>query len=379
MKKGLRFDGNKDINSRYFSWIIFVIIYSERFKRKGRNDMKKPFYQITATFLVLMMLTGEGCITKGLKVEDYPDYQDLIYGENGNGANSNIPGEGNMYNIELLNPAYKDDVPEEVQNLAIDMIKAVSEGKESVEVKITDAKPTHANLAFSLAYYSNPVMELVEMNYDSDRKVCDFTYVVDNPAEKCKKFEQNVNNLFANCINLSDNDEKKAKALYGYLINELEYDHEYETAWRDGTINSYSNDAYLLTIDCLENKTAHFDNVLFLYTFCLNQLEIKSLIIGGSGKLTYTKSAELTDLVQNSNIWMIITIGDNSYHCDTFFEAAVLYEDRKKDPDAQCKYLFFGMSDKTRDDSFDTYYTGVGFILDPALGKDIPKCDKEYK
>lgn len=337
--------------------------------------MKKTFYRITAVLSALTMLACEGCITEGLKVEGYPDYRDLVYGDGSAGSDSVVLGEGNLYNPEILNLTFKDDVSENIQKLAVDIIKAVSEGKESIPVDIPDAKRAHVDLAYELAFYSNPIVEIAVVDFDSDKKECTISYGVDNPEERCKQFEKEINEIFAACVKVSDTDEEKAKAIYGYLINEIEYDHEYETALRSGQ----NVDDYFMTIDSIERKKGTYLNLFFLYGFCLNQIGIKSLFVVGGGKLTYAKSNELNNLIQNENIWMIITIGDYSYHCDTLFEAAVLYEERQKDPEANCKYQFFGMSDKTRKESFEPYYMASAIRLDPMIQKEIPECEKDIK
>ena len=88
----------------------------------------------------------------------------------------------------------------------------------------------------------------------------------------------------------------------------------------------------------------------------------------------------------SGGIWAWIIVNDednNSYNCDILMDELLLDEQRKTKEDYESDMAFFGMSDKTRSESFDYVggYLAVTMNSNNSTGNGssgVPKCDKDY-
>ena len=133
--------------------------------------------------------------------------------------------------------------------------------------------------------------------------------------------------------------------------------------------------------DCCPHR--HF---LLLYDYFLTQLNVKHYIIFGVGNPIDPAVESISEAFEvNQNLWtwmMIIDENDNAYQCDILMDKYVLDEQRKSIDDYESDMRYFGMSDKTRKESFDIGVRLYAMSMDSNInntGAKFPECKEDYK
>ena len=89
----------------------------------------------------------------------------------------------------------------------------------------------------------------------------------------------------------------------------------------------------------------------------------------------------MDEIVNNSRgwAWLVVYDGDNSYNCDIILDKIALDVQRETFEGYESELIYFGMSDKKRDESFKVYYELVLQTLNPVGAQGLPKCENDYK
>lgn len=394
--------------------------------------MKRVFSAMISALLVLSLLFISACNEKIVDSDDYPTAAihesesdgKTADGEKNEDANNDNREEsdGNsideillheidslrengkfVYNPVTIHPAYlmlTQDNPKAVK-AAKKIMQTVYETGSEVEFEEGEHYTLNElQLAYSLAMISTPLMETVGLNFeDTDNVTIVYfpQYSTDesgNPEvsedagrgearEKYEKFEQYITDTINENITPENSDEERAAIIFGEIVKDFEYVSDAETGYDviEGSgelqIEHHIPDSL---VDCVNSGKINESGMAELYRFFMTQLNIKCINIGAEGQYK-SQNIERTDKeFEDTKMWEwnLIYLGEDSYHCDLYFEKALYDENKAKYEDYEPELEYFGMSDNTRNKSFTMYNR---FSIRPMyFTKDIgiPSCESDY-
>ena len=391
---------------------------------------KKKILTVIMTFTCVFSLLANTACNKPSKVEYYPEVEVVetpVDDENGGEEvveekeeeldEALLPeyisfretGEFKL-NPEILHPSYKEQVKNnpKVIKAAKKALQAVYNGEETVtfdegdeEYQISELK-----LAAELASMSNPMCDVVytteDKNEDGSFNLVYFSkYELDEfnqrsydsgisgveAKERFDDFEKFVTEIVNNSgAKQTDSDIEVARLIYKELIENVTLIYPSE---EDGGLQAYFTSSIpgeetvikqTTIIDRANARELELYDVISIYEFILTQLGIKCEIMGANGKyVAQSNGIDAQMSTMNTWIWPIVYSDDKAYHCDIIFDKTVLDEQRVNFPDYESDLLYFGMSDKTRDESFQPIWSQMLGTVIASKQLSVPKCEEDYE
>lgn len=326
--------------------------------------MKKNKILIVATSIIAMALSA---CSENAEVTDYPEISVDTIKETTEKeqTKTSILDEEHYWDVlkcdmTKLNPSYTENMSEEEQNAAREILACVAEGKETLELSDSTLTPKQINNALSLAGVSSPIMQGIYIMRDNEgnRKI---NYIIDNPKETYKAFAEKISGIIDENVNPDDSELMRIKAMYGYLMNENEFDVE---IFNSMTIYDGNSEQPITCKEILNNKIESIGYEA-MTRFIFTQLDIQYIYVLAEGELLL-KNDMLIDISTRNMFdqspdgnpimtrgWYIFTADGKQYNCDPLFEGYSLYEERRTNSSASCEFEYFAMSDETRKKSFD--------------------------
>ena len=188
-------------------------------------------------------------------------------------------------------------------------------------------------------------------------------------------------------VSADDSDIEKARAVYEALANDM------------GTVNldDYHNGAivYEYEIEDFLNRRTLIEGALErkldqaeiarLYRFILSQLNIECYAVQASGTYYKQNDEKLDKFMKDEylNIWNVVVSEGKAYHCDLFYEIVILDTLKSENSNATADMTYFGMSDETRNKSFNVTKTSLkslnSYMYEDVPGDVIiPECVEDY-
>ena len=309
------------------------------------------------------------------------------------------------YNPTALHPVYKMEMKKNPK--VVKVAKLILQAVYDVEPTLVldgdyECSDSEFDLARKLAGMSSPMIYCVE--FDSEDKITyNITYFPTystneflevnveggiSPEEAKAKFEDYedlVTGIINNNLTDKDDNMQRAAKIYKALIEEFELDYESlkeEENTEEEEVpeeeHYFSNNSYL---DVVNSKKISPWLFLDLYDFFMVQLNVRTIQVGASGQYKPQTYAKMDEIVNNSRgwAWLVVYDGDNSYNCDIILDKIALDVQRETFEGYESELIYFGMSDKKRDESFKVYYELVLQTLNPVGAQGLPKCENDYK
>ncbi|MBP5494084.1 MAG: hypothetical protein J6X97_03240 [Lachnospiraceae bacterium] len=249
-------------------------------------------------------------------------------------------------------------------------------------------------LVYSVIY--NPKSSYVldeEGNIDEDQ--IGFTQLNDEEARKMVvDFTDYVQTIIDNNISKDDSDMEKAEKIYEAIVKEISYreKRQYEEQhyfYSDEEIAEAANSQTTIVEDLINENATTQTRIALFYQYILTQLNIECMTVTSSGAYT-SQGIERLDNEMNTtgrNIWNVIVVDGKAYNCDLAFDMLNYEYEKSENPNYEPVMKYFGMSDKTRADSFNVLDRGNLYIYDPTVDyswdtpkKDmVPECKQDYK
>ena len=417
-----------------FSYLVYWR-YSEEKNMKKTNktqlgtNLKRGMslgLSIVMTFAVLM---ANGCDNKPAVIEDYPevevtpveevieevtpvvdeDEEVVVAKETINRGYDSIYDTGTfVFNPEAVNPAIKEEMKnkETSYKVGMDILNAIHEHKTEFELTGDDeVDELDFNRGFKLARTTSPMATCVDITM-VDTNIYKISYFpavsADGSIEldedtdmsevenRLNAFEEYVTEMINNNITADDDYMQRAKKIYKALIEDIELVHDTEILEKANLSNpmydirdSYDTDI----IDVPETKKLNHYQFLFLYDYFLSELNVEHyVVLGRTLEEEYAFDWLNEDMESSGGIWAWIIVNDednNSYNCDILMDELLLAEQRKTKEDYESDMKFFGMSDKTRSESFNYVggYLAVTMNSNNSTGNGssgVPKCENDY-
>ena len=418
-----------------FSYLVYWRYNEEKNMKKTNKtrlgtNLKRGMslgLSIVMTFAVLM---ANGCNNKPAVIEDYPevevtpveevieevtpvvdeDEEVVVAKETINRGYDSIYDTGTfVFNPEAVNPAIKEEMKnkETSYKVGMDILNAIHEHKTEFELTGDDeVDELDFNRGFKLARTTSPMATCVDItkvdtnkykiNYfpavSADGSI-DIEFDEDTDMSEVENrlnaFEEYVTEMINNNITADDDYMQRAKKIYKALIEDIELVHDTEILGKANLSNpmydirdSYDTDI----IDVPETKKLNHYQFLFLYDYFLSELNVEHyVILGRTLEKEYAYDWLDEDMESSGGIWAWIIVADednNFYNCDILMDELLLDEQRKTKEDYESDMAFFGMSDKTRSESFNYVggYLAVTMTNDTAGNgsSGVPKCEKDY-
>ena len=190
--------------------------------------------------------------------------------------------------------------------------------------------------------------------------------------ERFDKFEEFVTELINDNINPETSDIDRAKIIYEALITNTEFYHEFGY--------DFTNYEVRYTVECAYDGQFSVFELEEMYMFFMIQLDIEALPLASVGtyqEQSYTYVDEIMDSVEDTGwIWTIITIGENSFHCDIVFDKLAYDSIKEQTGATDYESKYFGMSDEKRKESYMIRYEVIYLRILPGKTFSIPKCEK---
>lgn len=311
-----------------------------------------------------------------------------------------------VYNPEAIAWNYREEMKnkEASYKAAKKILKAVYDRETEFELSADDGfDEMDFNRGIKLARMSSPLVSCVDITMTDINKYeiryfpelsDDYTeliYVDTDMADVERKytaFEEYVTETINNNITADDDYMERAEKIYRFLMDDIELENDKVLLEQAAYMNPF-----VLTlefydtniIDVPETKKLNHWQFILLYDFFLTQLNVKHYVILGGGTLTDTSVESIREAFEITDEewgWIMITDeNDNSYQCDILMDKLVLDEQRKSQKDYESDMLYFGMSDKKRNESLDLSYKIYGMTMDPNrnnTGAQFPECNKDY-
>lgn len=251
---------------------------------------------------------------------DLSDFDDLKYLDISHNKINAVEIE-NIENMSFINLSYNH-----IDNLSENIIK------QAEIIKDKDITP-------SINVFCNPLKN----NDKLSNKVFKFRNEkgIEFSCEEHQKYISKVKNIISENVDMNWSDAEKAIALFNYIKNNAEYDHELPEN-DPPPFNHISHTEY----GALINKVAVCDGFSYAYRDLLHQVGVDAIVYHGDWSSTTDGS---------SHAWSLVKIDGKYYHCDLTWEVGLAgYVEELRN---------FGMSDKTMLDK--------SYIL---LDKSAPKC-----
>ena len=418
-----------------FSYLVYWR-YSEEKNMKKTNktrlgtNLKRGMSLGLSIVMSFAFLMANGC-EKAKTIDDYPEVQVIVDDETDNvdvpeviedeevvvaketinrGYDSIYDTGTFVFNPEAVNPAIKEEMKnkETSYKIGIDILNAIHEHKTEFEITgDEEVDELDFNRGFKLARITSPMATCVDITMVDTNKYkinyfpavsadgsIDIEFDEDTDMSEVENrlnaFEEYVTEMINNNITADDDYMQRAKKIYKALIEDIELVHDTEILEKANLSNpmydirdSYDTDI----IDVPETKKLNHYQFLFLYDYFLSELNVEHYVI-----LSRTLEEEYAfdwlneDMESSGGIWAWIIVNDednNSYICDILMDKLLLDEQRKTKEDYESDMAFFGMSDKTRSESFD--YLG-GYLAVTMNGNNstgngssgVPKCENDY-
>ena len=403
----------------------------EKMKKTENTRHKRNFKRGISLLLSFMMsfvfLMANGC-EKAKTIEDYPDIQTpveeitdvevtpvvdedeevVVAKETINRGYDSIYDTGTfVFNPEAVNPAIKEEMKnkETSYKVGIDILNAIHEHKTEFELSGDDeVDELDFNRGFKLARTTSPMATCVDITMVDTNKYkinyfpavsADGSIELDEDTDmsevenRLNAFEEYVTEMINNNITADDDYMERAKKIYKALIEDIELVHDTEILGKANLSNpmydirdSYDTDI----IDVPETKKLNHYQFLFLYDYFLSELNVEHyVVLGRTLEKEYAYDWLDEDMESTGGIWawMIVADEDNNfYNCDILMDELLLDEQRKTKEDYESDMAFFGMSDKTRSESFNYVggYLAVSMTNNTAGNgsSGVPKCENDY-
>lgn len=368
-----------------------------RFSKNERNCMKRNrLISIVCVASMLACIAGCG---KAETIVDYPTANTTVQNTDNNDAGNTTTAEpakpsdesvqlvtdslrtnGTFYyNPTILNPEYKDHVSEDLQKEAQAIMSAVYNHDLTIDLSGMKPDKSSVELAADLARLSSPFCELVSFEED-DNGTYRIVYPYEDSVmiEKVAFYEEEVTNMINDRISSTDSDAQRAKIVYKWLVEEFEFDYD-SVDVSDGNVEDAPDYEVLDDLTFMQEKHGGVFNFEYTYTLLMFQLGVNGNIMGSMGSYKAQGCDYLDELMQTDKTYFynLFEIGDSWYYCDPFFEKMVLDEEKENYPDAECEFRYFGMSDETRNKSWDVQYKRPVFSLVASKSPSMPKCEED--
>lgn len=415
--------------------------------RLSRFSQKVTVYLLSGAF-VITMFAGGGCNNAKI-IEDYPEPVTIEDTETESITDTDIPGDESVDKpkenvveqrtltdeqfeefIEIPDPFEKTGqfqfnptaIPEyyarrfKEKPAIISVAKAMMDSSYNVEREF-DVPPEDVLefedyiLALTLAQMSSPIVDSTQMKTD-DFQNYEIIYMPEYVANEneqgiffelnseqtsyeeagqvINKFADYVQDLVNKNVSKDDPDIEKARKVYEALVKDLSYSENgsmntfYSMEDVTETINNESRTVKNIVID----KSLTQEKLALFYQYILTQLNIECMTVTSSGIYHDQGIEKLNDeMIQTgNNIWNVIIIDGNAYHCDLSYEILTYEYDKTihgENCDPQMKY--FGMSDTTRNESFTVtksnlyLYDRYGEMKIGSIPDMVPECAQDYK
>ncbi|MCR5848550.1 MAG: hypothetical protein K6G75_10590 [Lachnospiraceae bacterium] len=397
--------------------------------------LKKSITLLLGAVCVLSLTTSVAC-TNAKKVEDYPESEIETPAENEDPEVSEVEirddSEDDLtellsefdslkergsytYNPVIVHPVYKQEIKNNPK--IIRAAKIILQAVYDCETEFTlsgedECSQDEFNLANNLAQFSSPMSSAVtieridEENYsiiyfptyvsDNDGNSADagvsnpYGYKIEggvSPEEAAKRFaeyEDYVTEIINRNLTDKDDSMQRAAKIYKALIEDLELDYGDE---EDSTEEVDPAANYLMTInttsiDIFNSKKLTPTRFVELYQYIMVQLNVDCIVIGANGQYQEQPFETLNSMLSNPQagwLWPIITVGENSYNCDIMMDKVALDDQRKSFEEYESDLLYFGMSDKKREESYISSFKIPLQSLNPMKQQGIPECKEDYK
>ena len=170
-------------------------------------------------------------------------------------------------------------------------------------------------------------------------------------------FTDYIQDLINSNVSAEDSDMVKAEKIYEALVKDMSF--RERLASEDTSYISFEDDMTYETPpsmleDIVNEKTTTQPRLALLYQYILTQLNIECMTVFSSG--AYTKQGiERLDTVMGEDgrdIWNVVVVDGKAYNCDLAYEILTYEYDKSLKSDAEPEMRYFGMSDKTRGESF---------------------------
>ena len=404
------------------------------------KKLKRLIATITCVLTAFFSLTFTACKEKQIEIDDYPQPIQTVE-EDENVANESDSDKKNeddseekaLTDTELealldapdpfekgiftFNPRcipfymaqkYKDR-PEVIMN-ALAYLEAVYNQDTEFEMPTEDKLDIEGYIdALELAEMSNPMISAVRLDTEDflhykvvylpkfilvENEENGFPDIMPGEAEnqdEAKRVIGDFVDYICETVNKNvsadDSDIEKARAVYEGLANDLGIvDLE---NYKDGTV-IYAEDIEemlnrrTLIEGALEKKLDQMETAR-LYRFILSQLNIECYAVQASGTYYKQNDEKLDAFMKDAyfNVWNVVVSDGKAYNCDLFYEIAILDTIKKDNSNATADMTYFGMSDETRNKSFNVTKTSLK-SLNSFMYEDvpsdvlIPECVEDY-
>ncbi len=304
------------------------------------------------------------------------------------------------YNHYLMNPRVLEmtkDEPFAVMS-AYEFLSAVvnfdTEFSLNPDFPMTDDDITLAQI---IAGSANPVVNMVgfesEDNIHWTVKYCpkmamndvgpdeiEVTYLDGKSPEEAEKiygkYVDYVTKMINENIPKDSTDIERAEIVYRKILEDFEIaDYESMTApeieYKDG-VSYYSIPSLVELVNAGSPLPEYM--VPALYQAILLQLGVENEMVYGTGKFGDTGIESMKNVYsyQTYEDWIVITSGDESYHCDITMDMYAKADYMKSGAEGTYRPRFFGMSDEKRNETFEA--TSVA----TESGMAVPECPRDY-
>lgn len=264
------------------------------------------------------------------------------------------------------------------------IMDAVNSVQTTVEFEGLNANEIMIKTAMTLAQISNPLCSTVEIQPDEDE-----TYRIIYQNEEAKQreineaFQEKVTQIIDDTIKPEYTDEQRAYAIYEYFVQNFVITYDPDNEEDPYTYITGADRNSMFVNSFLEGKMSIFE-ANYLYTFFLNQLNIHSTMVGSYGQPQEGEFEMLVDYFNNSQYggswtWVVVKIDDNYYHCDLGHDMIKAYVDRGDDIESSVEITYFGLSDKSRNKYYNSFYGADLLVANAAASTQIPTCEEDMK
>ncbi|MBP5528440.1 MAG: hypothetical protein J6X80_00155 [Lachnospiraceae bacterium] len=396
--------------------------------RTGKGIYLKRLLSVVLSFMMsFAFLMTNGC-DKAKTIEDYPvvetvqtvepeDVEDTAAVDEEERVvavdpvrleNDSIYKTGTfVFNPEAISILYTEEMKnkEASYKAAKIILKALDECQEQIELTDEDGiDDMDFTRGLKLARMNSPMASCVDiyMIEPNIYKISYFPTVSEDHREiyesdtdiaeverRYTAFKEYVTEAINNNITADDDYMQRAAKIYKFMIEniELEEDDELlETASATNPINVVMEFYDTDIIDVPETNKLDYGHFLLLYDYFLTLLNVEHVTVAGGGTnhdLPTDSLKEAFELTKGSWIWFIIKDEEgNCFNCDILMDKMLLDEQRKSKKDYGSDMIYFGMSDKTRNESIENLGSYIALTMDPIKNeqnaRDI-KCEKDYQ
>lgn len=352
--------------------------------------MKNKYVCLILSIVLLSCSIGCGNLKE---IEYYPN--DISVSKSGDEGNveNDVKNDTHSsqyieYNSELLSIPISEEVNEEIQSIAVQILKCVDNCENEIvfDEEITQDK---FNLGYELAMYSNPLVTNTYAIMEEPGKfsVSYLTVTDKDVLNEHEDFKNEINKMMQECRKEGDSSEDFAKNAYDYIIANYDYDQELEEKLHDPAAvladdddddddNTQGNAVSLV----LTGKGT-YDSFLELYMFLLNQMGIRNIIAGSSGVCNVEDDSvyHYLEMTKYRIYWDVVITEDNAYHCIMLWDLLMADTMKEEGSFDSFKSSYFGLSDETAKKYWTPYYIFTLGELVPGHSVELPPCENDYK